>query len=176
MTVPGVGMIVRLVRAEEVEAAGQVVVAAFEAIPGLLTGGYSHELADVAGRLAVAEVFVAIDEGAVVGCTTLVTDWCSPLAEHVREGECQIRMMAVAPSYQGRGVGRRLLGTVIERARGAGAEADGFAAVFLHSTPTMTVAHHLYERNGFVRVPERDWLPEPGLTLLAFRLDLTPRR
>ena len=36
----------------------------------------------------------------------------------------------------------------------------------------MTAAHRLYLRNGFVRIPERDWLPEPGLLLIAFGLDL----
>ena len=33
-------------------------------------------------------------------------------------------------------------------------------------------AHRLYARLGFVRTPERDWTPMPGVNLLALRLDL----
>jgi hypothetical protein len=36
----------------------------------------------------------------------------------------------------------------------------------------MRSAHHLYERLGFERVPERDWVPVPDVPLLAFRLAL----
>jgi len=160
---------VRLVRPEEADEAGRLVVAAFEAMPGThMSGGYAAELADVAGRSSVSEVFVAVDDGAIVGCTTLVTDWMSPMAEQMLEAECQIRMMAVDPSRQGRGIGQLLLGAAMSRARGP----DGFPAMFLHSTPQMHAAHRLYQRNGFVRVPERDWAPVPDLLLLAFRLDL----
>ena len=45
--------------------------------------------------------------------------------------------------------------------------------MFLHSTPWMEAAHRLYGSMGFVRVPERDWLPVPDVPLLAFRLALT---
>ncbi|MEV5769530.1 GNAT family N-acetyltransferase, partial [Micromonospora sp. NPDC052213] len=34
-------------------------------------------------------------------------------------------------------------------------------------------AHRLYERLGFVRLPEKDWSPLPGIDLLGLRLDLT---
>ncbi|MDQ6617506.1 MAG: GNAT family N-acetyltransferase [Actinomycetota bacterium] len=161
--------VVRLVRPEEAEAAGQVVVGAFAAVPGAhMNGGYANELADVAGRAMQSEVLVAVDESGVVGCVTFVPDHRSPLAEQVRPGECQVRMMAVAPAYQGRRLGQLLLDAALERARLLGKE-----AVFLHSTPAMTAAHRLYQRNGFVRVPDRDWIPEPDLTLIGFRLDLT---
>ena len=38
---------------------------------------------------------------------------------------------------------------------------------------TMRAAHRVYERLGFVRAPERDWQPMPGIDLLVYRLDLT---
>jgi ribosomal protein S18 acetylase RimI-like enzyme len=165
-------VIVRAVRAEEAEAAGRVVVAAFDAVPGgHMSGGYADELADVAGRMTESEVLVALDAGRVVGCVTLAPDHHSALAEHAREGECQIRMMAVDPDCQGRGVGQLLLGAVLARARALGC--DG---VFLHSTPEMAAAHRLYQRHGFVRVPDRDWILDPDLTLIAFRLDLSGER
>ena len=52
-------------------------------------------------------------------------------------------------------------------------EGDGSRPVVV--VPAMTAAHRLYLRNGFVRVPQRDWVPEPDLTLIAFRLELAPR-
>jgi ribosomal protein S18 acetylase RimI-like enzyme len=159
---------VRPVRPEDAEAAARIVVAAFEAVPGAhMGGGYAAELADVAGRAQVSEVLVAVDDGAVLGCVTFVPDSASPLAEQVHDGECQIRMMAVAPASQGRGVGQVLLDAALARAAALNRE-----AVFLHSTPEMTAAHRLYQRNGFVRVPERDWAVDPELTLIAFRRDL----
>lgn len=164
-------MIVRPVRPEEADAAGRVVVAAFGAVAGLpIDDDYAEELADVKGRAAVSEVLVAVGSDEVVGSVTFIPDAHSPLAEDVRDGECGVRMMGVAPTAQGRGVGQLLLDAVLGRARDLGR-----AAVFLHSTPQMTAAHRLYERNGFVRTPERDRVPVPGLSLLAFRLDLKGR-
>jgi hypothetical protein len=30
----------------------------------------------------------------------------------------------------------------------------------------------MYEQEGFVRLPERDWSPAPGITLLAYGMRL----
>jgi hypothetical protein len=48
--------------------------------------------------------------------------------------------------------------------------------VVLSSLPVQRDAHRIYERLGFVRLPERDWSPHDGVDLLAFRLDLTTDR
>jgi len=42
----------------------------------------------------------------------------------------------------------------------------------LCTEPAMRVAHRLYEQAGFVRLPERDWTPAPGTTLLVYGLNL----
>ena len=132
-----------------------------------MTDSYAAELVAADRRAVEAVVLVAVDGGAIVGAVTYVPDASSPWAEDLRDGEAGIRMMAVLPDAQGRGVGAALLTACVDRAR-----AEGKEAVFLHSTPWMTTAHRLYERAGFARVPERDWLPEPDVPLLAFRLDL----
>jgi len=36
----------------------------------------------------------------------------------------------------------------------------------------MLAAHRIYERMGFVRTPDRDWEPIPGLPLLTYALEL----
>ena len=46
------------------------------------------------------------------------------------------------------------------------------SALGLHTTGLMAVARGIYERIGFVRVPEFDFQPEPGVVVMAYRLDL----
>ncbi len=151
------------------EEAGRLVVSAYRALPGEhMSGGYEKELADVARRAKEAEVLIAADAGILVGCVTFVPDAGNPWAEMLDDGEASIRMLAVAPAAQGRGVGGTLLAACIRRAR-----VLGRGGIFLHSTPWMAAAHRLYGQAGFVRVPQRDWLPVPEVPLLAFRLDLS---
>jgi ribosomal protein S18 acetylase RimI-like enzyme len=161
---------VREVRSDEYEQAGAVVVAAYRNLPGAhMSDGYARELANVRQRAVEAEVLVAVADrnGQLFGCVTFVPDATSPWAEGVEEDEAAIRMLAVDPAAQGRGVGRALVDACLDRAR-----ARGRSGVFLHSTPWMQAAHHLYASAGFVRVPPRDWLPHPEVPLLAFRRDL----
>lgn len=159
--------VVRPVGPHQYEEAGAVVVDAYRAVLGTkLSIAYAAELADVAARVSGATVLVAVDgEGSVVGCVTYVPDPTSPWAEDLRAGEAAIRMLAVAPTAQGQGLGRRLTEACIIRARQAGA-----SALALHSTEEMGVAHALYRSLGFERAPDRDWEPEPGIWLLAFLL------
>jgi hypothetical protein len=42
----------------------------------------------------------------------------------------------------------------------------------MSSASYMTTAHRIYERLGFVRLPDRDWSPVTGVDLYAFSLDL----
>jgi len=162
-------VLVRDVRPDEYTRAGEIVVAAYTALPGEhMTGGYAAELADVARRSQEAEVLVAID-GEVLGCVTFVPDVSSPWAEALGPDEAAIRMLGVDPAAQGRGIGAVLVEACVERAR-----VRGRSGLFLHSTPWMTSAHRLYERAGFRRIPDRDWLPVPEVPLLAFLLDLHP--
>ena len=73
----------------------------------------------------------------------------------------------MAPQEQYRGTGRALVAAVIERAT-----VKGVHRLLLSAQPAMTAAQHLYRRAGFTRLPERDWSPAPGLSLLAFGLVL----
>ncbi len=143
--------------------------AAYDAV-GALEGDddYVPELRDVARRVREAVVFAAFDEpsGVPLGCVTYVAGPDNAWAEHLRDGEASIRMLAVDPPAQGRGVGTALVDACLARAR-----ADGRRAVFLHSLPVMAGAQRIYERAGFRRVQERDWV-FPGFLLMGFVLDL----
>ena len=129
---------------------------------------YERELADVASRAVIADVAVAVDrDGEVVGCITYVGDRSNPFAEFDDEAASGFRMLGVDPARQGGGAGRALVQWCIDQA-----VADGKARIFIHSTPWMTRAHGLYERFGFERCPELDWVPVPDIELLAFVLEL----
>jgi ribosomal protein S18 acetylase RimI-like enzyme len=66
-------------------------------------------------------------------------------------------------------VGAALVDLVVDRFR-----REGASAVVMSTLPRMRAAHHIYERAGFVRDPERDWSPMPGVDLITYRLELEP--
>jgi ribosomal protein S18 acetylase RimI-like enzyme len=159
---------IRPPRPEEYAAAGEVTVQAYEADGHLADDvGYDAKLRDVARRVEEAEVLVAVDgAGLVVGTVTIVRPG-SEYAEISRPGELEFRMLAVAPSARGRGVGEALIKAVLDRAR-----ALGLPKVVLSSLDRMHSAHRLYERLGFARLAERDWRPFPHVNLIAYQLDV----
>lgn len=117
---------------------------------------YIENLADVAHRARQARVLVGevrTEAGAVVAGSVVLTLPGMPMSETAREGELEFRMLAVDPRIQRRGVARALVRAAIDRAE----QLEGVGAVVLTTMTTMTGAHRLYESEGFVRVPERDW-------------------
>jgi GNAT superfamily N-acetyltransferase len=152
-------MEIRPVRPAEHKALGELIVRAYAAIdPEALDDPYAAELRDVAGR---------VGGGAVLGGVTYVPGPDSPWAEFTEPDAAGIRMLAVAPEAQGRGIGQALSLATVERARAAGKR-----QILLHSTDRMTAAHRMYLRLGFARDPSIDWEPLPGFWLRGFRLRL----
>ena len=162
---------IREARGDELDAVAEVMVAAYEQyIPPDATGelhGYREEIRDVRSRGAHATLIVAEERARILGAVTYYPDGS-------REGHtgwprqwAVIRLLAVHPDARGRGVGRSLTAECIRRAR-----AGGCAAVGLHTTEFMAVARAMYERMGFVRVPDFDFWPMPRLHVMAYRLDL----
>jgi ribosomal protein S18 acetylase RimI-like enzyme len=158
---------IRVARPEEYDRVGAITVAAYASFLLGPTDPYVARLRDVAGRAAVADLWVAVEGDTVLGSVTE-----PPAGSAYRElggdDDGEFRMLAVAPEAQGRGVGELLARHVIDRSRAA-----GHRAVVISSLPAMTAAHRLYGRLGFVRLPELDWSPAPGVSLLAFRLELS---
>jgi ribosomal protein S18 acetylase RimI-like enzyme len=103
-------------------------------------------------------LLVAFDDGAeeaddLLG-TVVYAAPGSPWQDLAAGAEAEFRMLATAFPARGRGVGETLVLACIERAKKAGAP-----RLVLSTGPEMLAAHRLYERLGFVRVPERDWKP-----------------
>jgi ribosomal protein S18 acetylase RimI-like enzyme len=157
---------IRPVRPEEHEAVGTLVLVAYDEV-GAMSAGYRRQLADTAGRIGDgATVLVAVD-ATLLGTVTLVTSG-SPHFEHEGHGDGGIRMLAVAPAAQGRGVGTSLVEHVVEHGR-----QHGWRRIALTTMEWMHGARRLYERLGFDRRPDLD-VRYPAGTGHAYTLDLIP--
>jgi ribosomal protein S18 acetylase RimI-like enzyme len=159
-------VIVRDAWAGELAVIGELRVAAYRA-GGLLSAnpGYAEVLRGL-GIPGSGDVLVAEDSGRIVG--TVMLEPFHRFSEIARNpGEAEARALAVAPREQHRGAGRALVRAVIERAT-----LRGVHRLVLSTQPAASVAQHLYRLAGFTRLPERDWSPAPGMSLLAFGLVL----
>ncbi|MCW8097696.1 GNAT family N-acetyltransferase [Streptomyces tauricus] len=175
-------IVIRRAEPGEYTALGEITAQAYLG-DGLLDFGesdaYLGELRNVAKRAAAADVLVAVEDmegggagarGRLLGGVTFVPAG-GPMAEVSRDGEAEIRMLAVAKDARGRGVGTALVRACVDRARATA----GCGAVVLSTQRTMRSAHRIYERLGFTRDPARDWNPVPHLDdimLLSYELTL----
>lgn len=76
------------------------------------------------------------------------------------------RLLAVSPEARGLGVGKALMERSIELAK-----ERHHAQVIIHTTEAMRVAWAMYERRGFERSPDLDFL-QGALPVFGFRLKL----
>jgi ribosomal protein S18 acetylase RimI-like enzyme len=164
-------MRIRPATASDMTEVGELRVAAYRA------GGFLSADSQYADRLRTLgtedgdKVLVAVQPepgtGERIVGTVMLQFW--PRAGQVVTGpqEAEIRALAVRPDAQGGGIGRQLVGGVIDLARRA-----RVGHLVLCTEPGMRSAHRIYERAGFVRLPERDWSPAPGVTLIAYGLPL----
>lgn len=162
---------VRDARAEDLDEASAMMVAAYRQYfpenPDEIWRAYAREIADVRSRLGVAELIVAERAGRIAGAVTFFPDGSLAEADGWPERWSGIRLLAVDPAARGGGIGRLLTDECIRRSR-----ARGCVAVGLHTTDFMDVAMGMYERLGFRRAPELDFVPTEGVLAKAYRLEL----
>jgi GNAT superfamily N-acetyltransferase len=161
-------VIVRDALPGELAEVGEIRVAAYVA-DGFMSpdSGYAPTLRALGGD-GDGEILVAVDEGGgrMLGTVTLQF-WPHGGEIGVGRDEAEIRALAVVPGEQGRGTGTALLKAVIERAQRAGAR-----RLLLLTQQEMKTAQRMYQRAGFLRLPDRDWSPVEGVNLLAYGLPL----
>ena len=161
-------MIVRDALPGELAEVGEIRVAAYVA-DGFMSpdSGYAPTLRALGGD-GDGEILVAVDEGdgRMLGTVTLQF-WPHGGEIGVGRDEAEIRALAVTPGEQGRGTGTALLKAVIERA-----ERAGIRRLLLLTQQEMKTAQRMYQRAGFLRLPDRDWSPVEGVNLLAYGLPL----
>jgi GNAT superfamily N-acetyltransferase len=161
-------MELRRARPGELDAVGEVTVAAYSRFTLGPDDPYVERLRDARARDREAELWVAVEEHRVLGTVTYCPPG-SPWRELAAEREGEFRMLAVAPGARGRGVGAALVAHCDARAAAHGAD-----AMVLSSLAEMHEAHRLYERHGYARRPDLDWDPVPGVHLIAYRKELHP--
>lgn len=125
---------------------------------------YATDLRNAADRAAHTDLLVAVEDAEIVGTATVAYHgrrW----SDIARDGEAELRMLAVSPKRRNGGVGELLTHASIERARAARAR-----RLVLSTRPWMEPAQRLYERMGFRRAPERDWFIDGPL--LVYEYDL----
>ncbi|WP_407344078.1 GNAT family N-acetyltransferase [Pengzhenrongella phosphoraccumulans] len=162
------GVLVRLVHHGEVDRVAELALGAYSADYDL-SAGYRSSIVDMGPRAREHEVWVAQDRatGALLG-TVATPRPGAHISDLGRSGELDFRLLAVDPAARGRGIGELLTRHVIALAR-----LRGLNRVVLNSGAEMVAAHCLYERLGFVRLPERTTVLPDGRPLYAFGLDLS---
>ena len=162
-------MVIRDAHQDEYAEIGEIRVNAYLA-DGFLSpdSRYAPRLREL-GSDGAGPVLVATDDSVIVG-TVMLQTW--PNGGELLRGpdEAEIRALAVRPEARGRGVGRALVRAVIERAASLGVR-----HLLLLTQQEMKTAHRIYEEAGFIRLPDRDLSPEPGVYLLSYGLDLGVR-
>lgn len=117
---------------------------------------YTGLLRDAHARARDAILLAMADgesgEGAIVGTVTLVPPGSS-FTELAKEDEFELRMLAVSPIERGRGIGAKLTRAGMDMAIERGAK-----RIVLSTMESMHAAHRLYERLGFQRREDLDWV------------------
>jgi ribosomal protein S18 acetylase RimI-like enzyme len=157
----------------EATAVGALAVAAY-AGDFTLTADYLAEIGAVDERASRHEVWVAADRatGELLGTVSTPRPGLSisPLA---REGELDFRFLGVSHLARGRGVGELMVRHVLALGTARGAH-----RVVLNTGPDMLAAQRLYERLGFTRLHDREYVVtrSDGSTFLimAYGRDLEP--
>ncbi len=167
---------IRDLRQDEYAALGRLMVEVYSSLEGFPTPEEQpryYELLTNIGRFTEkkdARVLVALTPGnELVGGIVYFGD----MAEYGSGGTATaeknasgIRLLGIAPKFQGLGAGKALTLACVQSAR-----EKGHAQVILHTTQAMQVAWQMYERFGFVRSEDLDFLQQ-GFPVFGFRLKL----
>ncbi len=169
--------IIRDIEGHEHAALGQLMVGVYSSLEGFPTPpeqpAYYQMLANIGSftEKPGARVLVATDAGgALLGGVIYFAD----LAQYGSGGIATtitdasgIRLLGVAPPARGQGVGKALTLACLQLARDA-----GHAQMILHTTQAMQTAWSMYEKLGFQRSTDLDFM-QGALPVFGLRRKLT---
>lgn len=115
-----------------------------EAKPGTVyTDPTTDELFETFSSTPESGYFIAEFEGKIIGgCGIYPT-------KNLPEGYAELVKIYLKSEYRGKGIGKQLMDKSILYAK-----EQGYTHLYLESFPSLKEAIHLYEKIGFVRVPE----------------------
>ncbi len=169
------GIQIRDALERDIEAMQDVTLSAYkeygEIMPAWAWEDYRDSIVStIAGEGSAMERIIAEQGGAIVGSVVLLPagiTFSGPTGVEWTTQWPEIRLLAVPPEGRGKGVGSALIEECIERARRVGSQ-----AITLHTTDMMQIAMQMYERRGFVRMPELDFYPVPEVVIKGYRFDI----
>jgi GNAT superfamily N-acetyltransferase len=165
------GLIIRNTRPEELDEVSSLLRDAYQQyenfIPPERWKNYLADIIDVRSRLDESDLIVAELDHKLMGTVTLYLDGSRSFPDEWPKGWAIVRLLAVHPKYRGQGIGYALMEECIRRCRQA-----KVASIGLHTAEIMDIACRMYEKMGFVRFPESDFHPAPGVTAMAYSLKL----
>lgn len=114
-------------------------------------GDYDTELAELPGKYNPPEglLLLASVEGKPAGCIAY---------RKIGTDICEMKRMYVSPEHRGKGIGKKLAETLIDRAKVA-----GYTKMNLDTHPTMHTALSLYQALGFKEIERYNDNPIPGV-------------
>ena len=105
-------------------------------------------------------------DGSALG-TVFLVEATSPFRQIAHDHELEVHLMAVRRTARRQGIADALLEACLTEARLRTAP-----RVVLSTQPIMVAAHALYEKHGFTRLPDRDWVRSDNRTFLVYGLEL----
>ena len=120
--------------------------------------GFARELATLPKPYVAPDgrLVLALRDAEVAGCAAL---------RRIGDGVAELKRLYVRPAFRGRGLGKRLVDTLLEDAR-----TIGYRAVRLDTLPTMREAIALYRTLGFTEIAPYTANPVPGALYMERRL------
>lgn len=109
-------------------------------VPKVGTAHADPAVEDMYGEYDVpgAEYYVVVEKGRIIGGAGI-----AQLQDH-KGPVCELQKMYFLPLARGRGIGAKMIGICLDRARSL-----GYAQCYLETLPQMVAARQLYQRNGF---------------------------
>ncbi|MDX8340440.1 GNAT family N-acetyltransferase [Draconibacterium sp. IB214405] len=167
---------IREAKSEEYKAIGKLMVNVYSKLEGFPKKNdqpeYYKMLANIGEwcKKPCTKLLVAVDsEGEVGGAVVYFSDmkyYGSGGTATQEENAAGFRLLAVDPKLRGNGLGTEITLACIDKAKN-----DGVGELIIHSTEYMRIAWNMYEKLGFKRSSDLDFMQEE-LPVFGFRLQL----
>ena len=121
--------------------------------------GFDHEVASLPGAYAEPSgaLLIAWDEGRPLGCVALRPQEPPRIAE--------LKRLYFRPAARGRGIWKRMLNDIFDRARAA-----GYERIRLDTLPSMVEAQRIYRAMGFKEIGPYCLNPHAGAIYMELEL------